>query len=76
MLLPPPLSAVSAFFAIFCHKCIPTQLAFDFFFSEDIYITGNVDSLQDWSPDSALILSPANYPTWSSTCSTVEIFKR
>ncbi|KAJ6584037.1 glucoamylase [Mycena vulgaris] len=34
---------------------------------EDIYITGSVDSLQNWSPDSALILSPANYPTWSIT---------
>ncbi|KAJ7625223.1 glucoamylase [Mycena polygramma] len=34
---------------------------------EDIYITGNVDSLEDWSPDNALILSPANYPTWSIT---------
>ncbi|KAJ6611412.1 glycoside hydrolase family 15 protein [Mycena sp. CBHHK59/15] len=34
---------------------------------EDIYITGNVDSLQDWSPDNALILNPANYPTWSIT---------
>ncbi|KAJ7451688.1 glucoamylase [Mycena latifolia] len=34
---------------------------------EDIYITGNTDSLQNWSPDSALILSPANYPTWSIT---------
>ncbi|KAJ6585360.1 glucoamylase [Mycena capillaripes] len=32
---------------------------------EDIYITGSVDSLQNWSPDTALILSPANYPTWS-----------
>ncbi|KAJ7160073.1 glucoamylase [Mycena filopes] len=34
---------------------------------EDIYITGSVDSLQNWSPDTALILSPANYPTWSIT---------
>ncbi|KAJ7143544.1 glucoamylase, partial [Mycena crocata] len=34
---------------------------------ENIYITGNTDSLQNWSPDNALILSPANYPTWSIT---------
>ncbi|KAF7348265.1 Glycoside hydrolase family 15 protein [Mycena sanguinolenta] len=34
---------------------------------EDIYITGSVPSLQNWSPDTALILNPANYPTWSIT---------
>ncbi|KAJ6508344.1 glucoamylase [Mycena sanguinolenta] len=36
---------------------------------EDIYITGSVPSLQNWSPDTALILNPANYPTWSITIS-------
>ena len=35
---------------------------------ENIYITGSVDALQNWSPNTALLLSPANYPTWSSTC--------
>lgn len=34
--------------------------------AEDIYLTGSVDALENWSPDNALILSPANYPTWSS----------
>ncbi|KAJ7851645.1 glucoamylase [Mycena olivaceomarginata] len=34
---------------------------------EDIYITGSVPSLQNWSPDTALILNPDNYPTWSIT---------
>ncbi|KAJ6452536.1 glucoamylase [Mycena vitilis] len=34
---------------------------------ENIYLTGSVDALQNWSPDSAMILSPANYPTWSIT---------
>ncbi|KAJ6621757.1 glucoamylase [Mycena sp. CBHHK59/15] len=34
---------------------------------EDIYLTGSVDALKGWSPDNALILSPANYPTWSIT---------
>ncbi|KAF7364930.1 Glucoamylase [Mycena venus] len=34
---------------------------------ENIYLTGSVDALQDWSPDNAMILSPANYPTWSIT---------
>ncbi|KAJ7022742.1 glucoamylase [Mycena alexandri] len=37
------------------------------FLGENIYITGNVDSLQEWSTDTALILNPANYPTWSIT---------
>ncbi|KAI1794915.1 glucoamylase [Ganoderma leucocontextum] len=38
-------------------------------FGENIYITGSVDALQDWSPDNALILSAANYPIWSITVS-------
>ncbi|TBU27148.1 glucoamylase [Dichomitus squalens] len=36
-------------------------------FGENIYITGSVPALQDWSPDTALLLSSANYPTWSIT---------
>ncbi|EJD01169.1 glucoamylase [Fomitiporia mediterranea MF3/22] len=36
-------------------------------FGENIYITGSVDALQNWSPDNAIILSAANYPTWSVT---------
>ena len=38
-------------------------------YGENIYITGSVDALEDWSPDNALILSAANYPTWSITVS-------
>ncbi|KAJ7451618.1 glucoamylase [Mycena latifolia] len=34
---------------------------------ENIYLTGAVDALKNWSPDNALILSPASYPTWSIT---------
>jgi len=34
---------------------------------EDIYICGSVDALVNWDPDTALILSPANYPIWSIT---------
>ncbi|EKM51697.1 glycoside hydrolase family 15 protein [Phanerochaete carnosa HHB-10118-sp] len=34
---------------------------------ENIYITGSVDALENWSPTSALLLSSANYPTWSIT---------
>ncbi|KAJ7486213.1 glucoamylase [Mycena galericulata] len=37
------------------------------FIGEDIYITGNTDSLQNWSTDTALILSPTNYPIWTIT---------
>ncbi|KAF8906144.1 glucoamylase [Mucidula mucida] len=36
-------------------------------FGENIYITGSVDALQNWSPDNALILSADNYPIWSIT---------
>ncbi|KZV59596.1 carbohydrate-binding module family 20 protein [Peniophora sp. CONT] len=36
-------------------------------FGENIYITGSVDALKNWSPDNALLLSSANYPTWSIT---------
>ena len=39
------------------------------FFGENIYITGSVDALVDWSTDNALILSAANYPIWSITVS-------
>ncbi|KAI0769925.1 glucoamylase [Fomes fomentarius] len=38
-------------------------------FGENIYITGNQAALQNWSPDSALLLSSADYPTWSITVS-------
>jgi glucoamylase len=34
---------------------------------ENIFLTGSVDALQNWSPDKALALSSANYPTWSVT---------
>ncbi|KAF7298796.1 Glucoamylase [Mycena indigotica] len=34
---------------------------------ESIYITGSIDPLQNWSPDNALLLSSANYPTWTIT---------
>ncbi|KAH9889962.1 glucoamylase [Cubamyces lactineus] len=36
-------------------------------FGENIYITGSVDALENWSPDNALLLSAANYPIWSIT---------
>ncbi|KAG8710582.1 hypothetical protein FRC09_000064 [Ceratobasidium sp. 395] len=36
-------------------------------YGENIYITGSVDALANWSPDNALLLSSANYPKWSIT---------
>ncbi|KAF9460753.1 glycoside hydrolase family 15 protein [Collybia nuda] len=36
-------------------------------FGENIYVTGSVDALVNWSPDNALILSAATYPIWSIT---------
>jgi len=36
-------------------------------FGENIFLTGLPDALQNWSPDTALPLSAANYPTWSIT---------
>ncbi|KAH9989729.1 glucoamylase [Russula compacta] len=38
-------------------------------FGENIFITGSVDALKNWSPDNALLLSPAKYPIWSITVS-------
>ncbi|KAF8798899.1 glycoside hydrolase family 15 protein [Phlegmacium glaucopus] len=34
---------------------------------ENIFLTGSIDALQNWSPDNALALSAANYPIWSVT---------
>ncbi|KAH6911528.1 glucoamylase [Coprinopsis sp. MPI-PUGE-AT-0042] len=36
-------------------------------FGENIFLTGSIDSLKAWSPENALALSAANYPTWSVT---------
>lgn len=38
----------------------------DIFTAENIYLAGSVNALQDWDADSALLLSSANYPIWSS----------
>ncbi|KAK0464222.1 glucoamylase [Desarmillaria tabescens] len=34
---------------------------------ENIYLTGSIGALQNWSPDTALLLNTDNYPTWSIT---------
>jgi glucoamylase len=34
-------------------------------YGENIYLVGSVDALQNWSPDNAILMSSANYPTWS-----------
>ncbi|KAK0202042.1 glucoamylase [Desarmillaria ectypa] len=36
-------------------------------FGENIYLTGSIDALQNWSPSTALLLNTDNYPTWSIT---------
>ncbi|KAF9073471.1 glucoamylase [Rhodocollybia butyracea] len=36
-------------------------------FGQNIYICGSVDALQNWDPNTALLLSSAGYPTWSIT---------
>ncbi|ESK93679.1 glucoamylase [Moniliophthora roreri MCA 2997] len=36
-------------------------------FGENIFLTGSVDALKNWSPENAIALSSANYPTWSVT---------
>ncbi|EPS97511.1 hypothetical protein FOMPIDRAFT_154119 [Fomitopsis schrenkii] len=40
---------------------------YDTVYGENLYITGSVDALSDWSTSSALIMSSADYPTWSIT---------
>ena len=37
--------------------------------SENIFLTGSLDALRSWSPDNAIALSPAKYPTWSGQLS-------
>ncbi|KAJ4483733.1 glucoamylase [Lentinula aciculospora] len=32
---------------------------------QNVYLTGSADALKDWSTDNAILLSSANYPTWS-----------
>ncbi|KAF9453974.1 carbohydrate-binding module family 20 protein [Macrolepiota fuliginosa MF-IS2] len=36
-------------------------------FGENIFLTGSIDSLTNWSPDNALALNANNYPIWSVT---------
>lgn len=34
---------------------------------ESVYITGNVDALQDWNPTAALLMDDKSYPNWTLT---------
>jgi len=34
---------------------------------ENIFVTGSISQLSDWSPTSAIALSSASYPIWSAT---------
>ena len=49
-----------------CILCQNIAQRWLFPFKENIYITGNLDVLQNWSPDNALILDATNYPIWNS----------
>ncbi|KAH9936549.1 glucoamylase [Fomitopsis serialis] len=40
---------------------------YDTEYGENLYITGSVDALENWSTRDALIMSAADYPTWSIT---------
>jgi len=33
--------------------------------TENVFLVGSVPELRNWSPDNAIPLSSANYPTWS-----------
>lgn len=59
-LLPTPTSGVRCVISS-CHKS-GSQANF---LPENIFLTGNLNALQNWSPGNALALSSAKYPTWS-----------
>jgi len=43
------------------------EVNYDTTYGENLYISGSVSALENWSPDDALIMSSADYPTWSIT---------
>ncbi|KAL6308371.1 glucoamylase [Sparassis latifolia] len=42
-------------------------VTYDTYYGQNVYIVGSVAALGNWSPSSALLMSSANYPTWSIT---------
>ncbi|PPQ72654.1 hypothetical protein CVT26_004320 [Gymnopilus dilepis] len=40
-------------------------------FGENIFLTGSLDALKDWSTSNPIALSSANYPTWSALISVI-----
>jgi alpha-amylase len=36
---------------------------------QNVYVVGSIDALGFWDPNSAILLSSANYPIWSKTIS-------
>ncbi|KIY63917.1 carbohydrate-binding module family 20 protein [Cylindrobasidium torrendii FP15055 ss-10] len=36
-------------------------------YGQNIYLTGSVDALKNWSPSDAILLSSSSYPVWSVT---------
>ncbi|KZT09226.1 carbohydrate-binding module family 20 protein [Laetiporus sulphureus 93-53] len=43
------------------------EVVYDTVYGENLYITGSVSELADWSVDNALEMSNPDYPTWSIT---------
>ncbi|CCL98856.1 uncharacterized protein FIBRA_00862 [Fibroporia radiculosa] len=43
------------------------EVDYDTEYGENVYITGSVNALENWSATNALIMSAADYPTWSIT---------
>lgn len=41
-------------------------------YGENIYLTGSVGALENWSPDNAILMSSASYPIW--TCALALFF--
>lgn len=37
------------------------------YWGQNVFVVGSIPALGDWSPDQAVALSSANYPTWSAT---------
>lgn len=41
--------------------------------TENVFVVGSVPQLGNWSPDKAIALSSATYPTWSGECSNRDL---
>lgn len=50
---------------------VPSIFSFLWHSTENIYLTGSLDALNAWSPENAILLSSATYPTWSGECRVI-----